>query len=95
METPEPTGPSISGVTMLGPLPYLHRLVLAVSTLVVGMGIGAWAGVVPVVPVQLLPGVVLGLVAGLAGAFLLVHDFHAAQVHQRTRPARVRRRRLP
>lgn len=80
---------------MLGPLPYLHRLVLVASALLVGMGLGAWAGILPVVPVRVVPGVLLGVVAGIGVAFLMVHDFHSRSVQPRTRPARVRRRRVP
>lgn len=79
---------------MLGPLPPLHRFVLMICAIVVGLGIGAWMGVLSAVPVQLVPGVALGLAAGVGGAFLMVHDFHSTQV-PRTRPARARRRRLP
>ncbi len=78
-----------SGVTMLGPLPYLHRLLLLVATLLVGVGIGIWFGTLPAIPLEVVPGVLAGILLGLAGAYLLLHDFHP---HPSARPARVRRR---
>jgi len=75
---------------MLAPLPRLHRVVL--TLLVLGLGIvggvvaaQAWGLSLPV------GGLVVGSAAGLMIGFLLVHDFH----HHATveaRPARVLRR---
>lgn len=73
---------------MLGPLPYLHRLLLVIVALTVCTGIGAWLGFLPVVPVGLSLGVAAGVAAGGAAAYLLIHDFHRASS---TRVARVRR----
>jgi hypothetical protein len=78
-----------SGVTMLGPLPYLHRLLLLVAALLVGVGIGVWAGALPAIPLQVLPGALAGILLGLVGAWVLLHDFHP---HPSARPARLRRR---
>lgn len=58
------------------------------SALVVGVGIGLWFGAVPEIPLNLRVGLVTGCVAGVAAAFVLVHDFHQRQ----GRSARVRRR---
>lgn len=73
---------------MLGPLPALHRFLLVLAALVVCVGIGFWLGAVPEIPLNLRVGLLAGAGAGVAAAFVLVHDFH--QGHPR--PARVRRR---
>lgn len=73
---------------MLGPLPTLHRFVLVLAALVVCTGIGFWAGAMPEVPLNLRAGLLAGTVAGVAAAFVLVHDSH----ERHTRPARSRRR---
>ena len=73
---------------MLGPLPPLHRFVMVLAALVVGIGIGLWLGVMPEIPLNLRVGLLAGAVAGVGAAFVLVHDFHERQ----TRPARARRR---
>jgi ethanolamine transporter EutH len=75
---------------MLGPLPTLHRFVLVLAALVVGIGIGFWLGAMPEIALNLRVGVLAGTAAGLAAAFVLVHDFHQRQA----RPARERRRPL-
>ena len=61
---------------MIGPLPPLHRCLLVLGALVVCAGLGTWAGLVSQVPVTVSGGVLGGVAAGLAAAFLLVHDFH-------------------
>ncbi len=73
---------------MLGPLPLLHRVVLVSAALAVCMGIGFWLGFVPEVPLNLRLGLVIGAGAGLAAAFVLVHDFHESD----PRRSRVQRR---
>ena len=73
---------------MLGPLPTLHRFVLVLAALVVCIGIGFWLGAMPEIPLNLRAGLLAGTAAGVAAAFVLVHDFHERQ----TRPARARRR---
>ena len=73
---------------MLGPLPTLHRFVLVLAALVVCVGIGFWFGAMPDVPLNLRAGLLAGTAAGIAAAFVLVHDFHQRQ----TRPARARKR---
>ncbi len=75
---------------MLGPLPTLHRFVLVLGALVVCIGIGFWFGAMPEIPLNLRAGLLAGTAAGVAAAFVLVHDFH----HQQARPARARRRPL-
>lgn len=73
---------------MLGPLPYLHRVILFVAALVVCAGLGVWVGLLNEVPISVHAGVLVGLATGLAAAFVLVHDFHRRGVHA----ARARRR---
>ena len=73
---------------MLGPLPALHRFVMVLAALVVGIGIGLWLGVMPEVPLNLRVGLVAGAIAGVAAAFVLVHNSHERQ----TRTDRSRRR---
>lgn len=73
---------------MLGPLPYLHRLLLVLVAIIVCTGIGAWLGLLPTIPVGVSLGVTAGLLAGGGAAFLLIHDF---QHNQGAGVARVRR----
>ncbi len=73
---------------MLGPLPTLHRFVLVLAALVVCIGIGFWLGAMPEIALNLRVGLLAGTAAGVAAAFVLVHDFHDRQA----RPARARRR---
>ena len=73
---------------MLGPLPTLHRFLLVVGALVVCVGIGLWFGAMPEVPLNLRVGLLAGTAAGVAAAFVLVHDFRERQ----GRPARARKR---
>lgn len=61
---------------MLGPLPYLHRVLLVVVALAVSTGIGIWLGLVPTVPLSVALGTFAGLAVGAGVAYLLVHDFH-------------------
>lgn len=61
---------------MLGPLPYLHRVLLVIVAISVCTGIGAWLGLFPTFPIDIALGAFLGLAAGTAAAYLLVHDFH-------------------
>jgi hypothetical protein len=61
---------------LFGPLPMLHRVVLVIGSLVVWIGLGLWSGLVPYVPLSVGAGVVLGTVAGVVTAYVLLHDFH-------------------
>ena len=71
---------------MFGPLPKLHRLLVVVAALVVGMLSGVWLVNVTGVPALLSAGIGWGLVAGLMLNYVLLHDFQ-----HRARPVRVRR----
>lgn len=73
---------------MFGPLPTLHKIVMALAALVVFTGIGLWVGVMPEIPLNVRVGLLSGTGVGVAAAFALVHDFRERQ----SRPARVRRR---
>lgn len=73
---------------MFGPLPTLHKIVLAVAALIICTGIGLWVGVMPDIPLDIGVGLLTGTGVGVAAAFALVHDFHERE----SRPARVRRR---
>ena len=73
---------------MLGPLPALHRFVMVLAALVVCIGIGVWLGAMPEIALNLRVGLLAGAIAGVAAAFVLVHDFHQRQ----TRTARARKR---
>jgi len=58
---------------MLGPLPYLHRLVVIAIVLLVGMASGAWIAHFTPLPVAAGAGALVGALAGLGAAYLLVH----------------------
>jgi hypothetical protein len=60
---------------VFGPLPVIYKVVLVVGALAVWVGLGVWSGLMPTVPVSLVPGVVLGTIAGLVSAYVLLHDF--------------------
>ena len=60
---------------MLGPLPQLHRMLLIVTVLVVGVACGAWLAHFTSLPVAATAGAAVGAVAGLMLGYLLVHDF--------------------
>ena len=78
------------GCTLFGPLPVLHRVVLVVGAVVVWVGLGAWSGAMPDVPVTVVPGIVLGAVMGVATVYVLLHDFD-----RRSPPSTERGRRRP
>ena len=70
---------------MLGPLPYLHRVVVVIAVLVTAVGSGAWIGYFTSIPVAVGAAAMVGLLAGLVVAYALVH------VHRHPHPAPVRR----
>jgi hypothetical protein len=54
----------------------LHRVLIVVGSLVVWIGLGLWSGLVPYVPLSVGTGALLGALAGLVTAYVLLHDFH-------------------
>lgn len=71
---------------MFGPLPQLHRLLVVITALMVGIASGAWIVQFTPISVAVAAGVAWGAAAGLLLAYVLVHDFHHG-----ARPVRVRR----
>lgn len=57
---------------MLGPLPLLHRAVLAAVTFCVGVAAGAWLGQFTTLPIAAAMGALLGGMVGLVGAYALL-----------------------
>lgn len=72
---------------MIGPLPRLHTLLFIVVVLAVGVGLGAWIGLLDTVPVVVTTGIAVGIGVAALASFVLLHDFH----HRRVHVARVRR----
>lgn len=71
---------------MFGPLPQLHRQLVLILSLVVGVGTGIWVAESASLPAAIIAGTGWGVLAGLLLGFVLLHDFH-----HRPRPVRVRR----
>ena len=71
---------------MFGPLPQLHRILVVVTALVVGILSGVWLAQLIDGPSVVAAGVGWGLLAGLLLDYVLLHDFQ-----HRARPVRVRR----
>lgn len=71
---------------MFGPLPRFHRVLVVVTSLLVGMVSGIWLVEMTAVPELAYAGIGWGLLAGLLLNYVLLHDFH-----HRPRPVRVRR----
>lgn len=61
---------------MFGPLPRLHRLLVLLVGLVVGVLSGVWVVQVTGVPALGGTGIGWGILAGMLLDFVLVHDFH-------------------
>jgi hypothetical protein len=73
---------------VFGPLPRLHLITLATVSVAVFLGVGLWVGHLTAVPLTLPIGAALGALAGIAVAWVLVHDFH----RRSAQPARAVRR---
>ena len=71
---------------MFGPLPQLHRLLVVLTAVVVGVTSGLWIAQFSALPAAAIAGVLWGALAGIGLGFVLLHDFH-----HRPRPVRVRR----
>lgn len=74
---------------MLGPLPKVYRVLVAVTALLVFVGGGAWAAYTIPYPILISAGAGVGLAVGVAAAYLLLHSSGP-----RVQPDRVRRHRL-
>lgn len=64
---------------MFGPLPPLHRLLLIIVALLVGVGSGAWIAHFTPVPLAASAGAALGALAGVLLGYVLIHDFSNRQ----------------
>jgi xanthine/uracil permease len=73
---------------MFGPLPLLHRIVLAAISLCSGVLAGMWIAHATSLPVAVSMGALAGGLLGVVLAYVLVHTPHA-----QPRPVRVSRRR--
>jgi hypothetical protein len=71
---------------VFGPLPQLHRILVVVTALVVGVLSGVWLAQLIEGPSLVAAGIGWGLLAGLLLDYVLLHDFH------HPRAVRVRRR---
>jgi hypothetical protein len=76
----------IGARAMFGPLPLLHRIMLALVTAASGVLAGAWAAHVTPLPLAVSMGALVGGLVGLGAAYAVVH-------HPQPRPVRVTRRR--
>ncbi len=77
---------STSGVVVFGPLPQLHRILVILTSLVVGVLSGVWLAQLVAGPAAIAAGVGWGLLVGLLLDYVLLHDFR-----HHPRPVRVRR----
>lgn len=73
---------------MIGPLPRIYRWRTTVVALLVCVGVGAWLAHSTPVPVVATGGALIGGLAGVLVAYVLLHDFS-----HRPHPVRVRHRR--
>ena len=73
---------------MFGPLPLLHRIVLAAISLCSGIVAGVWIAHSTPLPMAISGGALAGGLVGLLAAYVLVHGADAEP-----RPLRVTRRR--
>ncbi|HEU4515397.1 MAG TPA: hypothetical protein VFR87_19985 [Nocardioidaceae bacterium] len=74
---------------MLGPLPKVYRVLVAVTALLVFVGGGAWAAYTIPYPILISAGAGVGLAVGAAAAYLLLHSSGP-----KASPERARRHRL-
>ena len=61
---------------MLGPLPYLHRVVLVTAVLLTAIAAGAWVAHFTPLPVAGGVGALVGGLAGVLVAYFFVHSSH-------------------
>jgi hypothetical protein len=73
------------GTTMFGPLPVLHRIVLAAISVCFGVIAGMWVAHSTSLPVAVSAGALAGGMLGLGAAYVLGHS-------PEVRPVRITRR---
>ena len=78
----------IGGIPVFGPLPRLHRLLVVVTAVAVGIAWGVWIAQFSTLPAAAAAGAAWGGLAGVLLGFVLLHDFH-----HRPKPIRVQHRR--
>jgi hypothetical protein len=71
---------------VFGPLPQLHRLLVVLTAVVVGVASGLWVAQFSALPAAAIAGTLWGAIAGIGLGYVLLHDFH-----HRPRAIRVRR----
>jgi hypothetical protein len=71
---------------VFGPLPQLHRILVIVTALIVGILSGVWLAQLVEGPSVVAAGIGWGVLAGLLLDYVLLHDFQ-----HRARPVRVHR----
>lgn len=70
---------------MLGPLPQLYRVVVAVTAVVLFVAGGAWAAFMLPYPILVSVGASIGLAVGALCAYLLLHESRHAPASRRAR----------
>ena len=70
---------------MFGPLPLRHTIALIGVALVVSVLLGAWAGLLEQIQIQVVPGIVVGGAVGTVLAYLLVRPSAHSPTHRRLR----------
>ena len=71
---------------MFGPLPQLHRILVVITTLAVGIGSGIWMSESTALPFAAAGGAGWGALAGGLLGYLLLHE-----CHHRAHPVHLRR----
>jgi membrane associated rhomboid family serine protease len=66
---------SRSGAHVFGPLPQLHRVLVVLTALAVGIASGAWIAHYSPLPIAAVAGALWGALAGVLLGFVLLHDF--------------------
>ena len=74
------SSPTNGARAMFGPLPLLHRIVLALVTAASGVLAGAWIAHVTPLPLAVSMGAVVGGLLGLVAAYAVVHQPQPRQV---------------
>ena len=62
---------------MLGPLPALYRIIVAVCAVLAFIGLGAWLAHTLPIPLQAAAGAGIGAGIGMVAVLGILHDFHA------------------